>query len=117
MEKNKTYLLDECKRRLMAIRDTLDLIGGKWKISIIACLNTRSMRFGELVCEIKGISSKVLSEELKTLEMNHIISKKLINPRSKSVKYYITEHGRMLEPLTKSIANWGALHRSKVIGK
>ncbi|QES88347.1 winged helix-turn-helix transcriptional regulator [Rhizosphaericola mali] len=106
----------ECKKKLMAIHDTMDVISGKWKLSIIACLCYKPMRYSEILREIYGISGKVLSRELKDLEMNQLIKRKVLDIQPISVEYSITDYGATLQKMTEVIADWGIAHRQKIIG-
>ena len=65
----------ECKATLNAIADALYVIGGKWKLRIIVALREGNRRFNELHRVIDGISAKVLSAELKDLELNGFVSR------------------------------------------
>src|SRR5690554_970562 len=83
-----------CKHNIRAIHDTLDVIGGKWKISIISCLTFYPMRYSELLREVEGISGKMLSRELKELEMNQLIIREVLNTQPITVQYQLTEYGQ-----------------------
>ncbi|WP_313581199.1 helix-turn-helix domain-containing protein [Chishuiella sp.] len=111
------HIIKECGQTILAIHDTMDVLNGKWKVSIIACLCYKSMRYSELLREVKGISGKVLSRELKDLEMNLLIERKVLQSKPISVQYEITEYGASLKELTQVIANWGLNHRKKIINK
>src|SRR5690606_39285989 len=95
-----------CKHNIRAIHDALDVIGGKWKISIISCLTFYPMRYSELLREVKGISGKMLSRELKDLEMNQLISREVIDTHPITVRYKLTEYGETLKQLARTIADW-----------
>ncbi|UZR96670.1 winged helix-turn-helix transcriptional regulator [Chondrinema litorale] len=103
-----------CSKRILAIHDVMDIIGGKWKISIIACLCSRKMRYSELLHEVNGISGKMLSRDLKDLEMNQLITRKVVDTQPISVEYEISEYGSTLKQLTDEIANWGIEHRKRI---
>lgn len=105
-----------CKHNIRAIHDTLDVIGGKWKISIISCLTFQPMRYSELLREVEGISGKMLSRELKELEMNQLIIREVLNTQPITVQYQLTEYGETLKHLTLTIADWGSNHRKQIIG-
>ena len=109
--------IKECCQTILAIHDVMDLLNGKWKISIIACLCYKKMRYSELLREVKGISGKMLSKELKELEMNQLISRNVLNTQPVTVEYEITEYGATLKNLTNTIAKWGMNHRRRIIGK
>lgn len=105
-----------CKHNIRAIHDTLDVIGGKWKISIISCLTFYPMRYSELLREVEGISGKMLSRELKELEMNQLIIREVLNTQPITVQYQLTQYGETLKHLTLTIADWGLNHRKQIIG-
>lgn len=120
MEKTKELLeetkghLEECGQTILAIHDVMDLLNGKWKVSIIACLCYGKRRYSDLLREVKGISGKMLSRELKDLEMNQLITRKVLDTQPISVEYEITEYGYTLRELTKTIAEWGFMHRERI---
>lgn len=119
MDKKETTVIRThklCRSNIRAIHDAFDVIGGKWKISIVSCLTFQPMRYSELLREVEGISGKMLSRELKELELNQIITREVLCTHPITVRYQLTEYGHTLEPLTLTIANWGLNHRKKIIG-
>ncbi len=115
MDENNNNPVKECSYNILCIHDAMDVIGGRWKVSIIACLCFQPMRYSELLREIKGISGKMLSRELKDMEINQLISRTVIDTQPMSVVYDLTEYGKTLKDLTLTIANWGRNHRKKII--
>lgn len=109
--------IKECSQTILAIHDVMDLLNGKWKVSIIACLCYKKMRYSELLREVKGISGRMLSRELKELEMNQLITRMVLDSQPVTVEYEITEYGSTLKNLTGTIAEWGITHRKRIIGK
>lgn len=109
--------IKECSQTILAIHDVMDILNGKWKISIIACLCYKKMRYSELLREVKGISGRMLSRELKELEINQLITRNVLDTHPVTVEYEITEYGSTLKNLTKTIAEWGMKHRRRIIGK
>lgn len=107
--------IKDCSHKILAISDTMEILNGKWKMSIIACLCYKPMRYSELLKEVKGISGKVLSRELKDLEMNELIDRLVLNTAPVAVEYRITEYGTSLKQLTNTIADWGFIHRQRII--
>jgi DNA-binding HxlR family transcriptional regulator len=105
----------DCGQTILAISDTMEILNGKWKMSIVACLCYQPMRYSELLKKIKGISGKVLSRELKDLEMNQLINRKVLSTAPVAVEYQITEYGKSLKQLTTTIADWGTIHRQRII--
>ena len=107
--------LGSCERKIRAIDDTMDLLNGRWKISIIARLCDKPMRYSELLKNINGISGKMLSCELKNLEINHLITRGVSETKPLAVTYSISDYGITLKNLTDSIAEWGIIHREKIV--
>lgn len=105
--------LIECgKTGLIAIRDTMVLLSGKWKIQIIGCMMMYgTMRFMDLRRKVEGIAAKMLSKELQELEQNKLIRRNVINSRLVTVEYELTEHGLSLLKLITEIRAWGLAHR------
>lgn len=91
---------------------TLDLIGGKWKIPIVAQLQGGTKRFKDLVNGIEGITPRMLAKELKDLEANGLVSRKAYAEVPPRVEYSITESGRLLKPVVAEIKKWGNRHLS-----
>lgn len=108
-------LVKDCSQKILAISDTMEILNGKWKMSIIACLCYKPMRYSELLKEVKGISGKMLSRELKDLEINELINRKVLNTSPVAVEYQITDYGKSLKQLTNTIAEWGSIHRQRII--
>lgn len=105
----------ECSQTILAINDTMEILSGKWKVSIIACLCFHPMRYSELLKEVQGISGKMLSRELKELEINGLIERNVLATSPVAVEYKITEYGTSLKNLTQTIAEWGLNHRERII--
>ncbi len=105
----------ECRQHFKAINDTFGLLGGKWKVLIIANLASGRKRYLELQHCVEGIGTKMLSKELRELELNGLVSRTVMPTKPATVEYELTEYGRALRPLTDEIAAWGRQHREKVI--
>lgn len=105
----------ECGQAILAIHDVMDLLNGKWKVPIIACLCYEKMRYSDLLREVKGISGKMLSRDLKELELHQLITRNVLNTQPITVEYEITEYGSTLKHVTHVIAEWGIKHRKKIM--
>ena len=106
-----------CTASIKAIQDIMDVLGGKWKISIVTCVCFQPRRFSELLKLVEGISGKVLSRELKDLEMNKIVSRTVKDTQPVTVEYALTEYGATFKDLIQIMAEWGLKHRKAIIGK
>ncbi len=108
---------EDCKFKLMAVRDTLMVIQGKWRIPIIISLTYGNKRFGEIQRDIDNISPKMLSQELKELETNKIITRTLYDSMPVTVEYALTPLGLSMNKLLEEVLNWGIYFRKEVVGK
>ncbi len=105
---------ESCTRARMAIRDTLDVVGGKWKLVLISVLRNGNRRFNELARDA-GISPRILSKELHELEMNGLITRQVLNTRPVTVEYGITEYADTLNEVLNTMIEWGVMHRAKIM--
>ena len=103
------------KSQHQAVRDTLDVISGKWKLVILAALLQRPYRFQELSREI-GISPRVLSKELQEMEAHQLVSRTVCDTRPITVEYASTAHSRTLLSVVQAMSDWGYLHHEAVVG-
>ena len=106
----------ECKSAHRAVRDTLEVISGKWKLVILAALMEQKMRFRELSREI-NISPRILSKELQELEMNRLVTRTVCDTRPITVEYEATDYSRTLREVVQAMHAWGSLHHETIIGK
>ncbi|MDI9255849.1 winged helix-turn-helix transcriptional regulator [Flavobacterium sedimenticola] len=115
MEKLLTPLPKEkCVQKLNAVGDALYVIGGKWKLRIIIAMSEGNYRFNELQRTIEGISAKVLSNELKDLELNGFVKRTVHDETPVVVTYEPTEYTHTLKNVLNSLAEWGTMHREKL---
>lgn len=106
-----------CQFKLMASRDALEVIQGKWRIPIIISLTYGNKHFGEIYKDIENISSKMLSQELKALEMNKIIKRTVYDTIPLTIEYSLTQLGLSMTSMLEEILNWGVYFRKEVLGK
>ena len=108
---------EEYKKEMRAVQDSMDVLNGKWKISIISSIcyyNKR--RFSDILNDVAGISNKMLSKELKELEINQLIRRTVLDTQPITVQYELTEHGKTLQTIINNLTEWGMEHRKKIIG-
>ena len=106
-----------CEQELIAIRDSLEILGGKWKLRIMRHLNNHIdavNTFRKIQREVEGISAKMLSKELQDLETNLLLTRTVMNTRPITVSYAITEYGMSVFPVTETLVQWGLNHRQKI---
>ncbi len=107
-----------CQIRMQAISDSMSILSGKWKFHILGTLiEGCNLGFMDLLREIDGIGSKMLSKELKDLEMNRLINRKVMDTKPITVEYSITEYGKTLSPVIGALAKWGVDYRQSMYGK
>lgn len=90
------------------IQDTLYAVGGKWKLPILHCLSTGSLRFGDLKQRMPGITSRMLSKELKELELNGFIKR---DPRHAAIEYVVEDYCQSFGNIIQEMIRWGKQHR------
>jgi DNA-binding HxlR family transcriptional regulator len=112
-EINKEFT-EECNTILTAVSDALYVIGGKWKLMIIIAMARGNNRFSELQRQVKGISARVLSSELKDLELNGFIIKKVAVGYPVTIEYELLPYSQTLEELVGAMTKWGIQHREKI---
>jgi DNA-binding HxlR family transcriptional regulator len=103
------------KKDIMAIHDAMDILSGRWKISIISSLcyyNER--RFSAILNDLTGISNKQLSKELKELEQNKLVKRTVLDTQPVTVQYNLTEYGWTLQGIIHGLADWGIKHREVI---
>jgi DNA-binding HxlR family transcriptional regulator len=107
----------QCSQYVLPVRDTLDILSGKWKLPIIGALMMGKKRFKEMEREIPKITARMLSKELKELEMNQLVKRTVYDTIPVSVEYELTTYGASLKEVIMVLANWGTKHRSRILGK
>jgi len=98
--------LSECP-----VRATIDVIEGKWKPIVVHALKLGTLRFGQLRRLVPEATRKVLTEQLRELEEDQIISRKVLGQRWERVAYALTPYGRTLVPVLTLMAKWGKSHK------
>lgn len=91
----------------LGIEATLDVIGGKWKPIILCHLGHQSLRSGELKRKIPNVTQKVLTQQLRELEEDHIIKREIFNQVPPKVVYSLTEEGKSLRDVLITMSEWG----------
>ncbi len=108
----------QCSKNLDATEDALYVVGGKWTLRVIIALLSGHKRFNDLQRTLKGISARVLSGELKDLELNGLV-KRVVDPNQIPVvvEYLPTEYSDSLKQIISALADWGIRHKRKITGQ
>jgi DNA-binding HxlR family transcriptional regulator len=102
---------------LRSVRDALDVLGSKWKIPILLSLRDEPKRFNEIQRDLKGITAKTLSKELKELEMNRVISRSVAEDSPFGVTYSVTVYCKSLQKIVEGLKEWGDHHRALIFNR
>ena len=89
------------------VETTIDLLGSKWKLLILRELFKGTRRFGELSRGVPGISQKMLTQQLRQMENDNLIQRKVYAEVPPRVEYSLTETGRSLNPILDAMHTWG----------
>ena len=92
------------------IEVTLEVIGGKWKSVLVYHILQQPLRFSELKRLVPDITEKMLTQQLRELERNGVISRTVFAEVPPRVEYRITEHGSSLQPVLEAMCLWGRGH-------
>lgn len=117
MKKREDTVPDSCRRFILGIKDVQEIMSGKWKYRIVADLYyIGKMRFMDLKRSVYDISPKVLSDELKDLEMNRLVKRTVCDTKPITVEYELTELGRSFGTIIEAMGQWGVKYRELVFG-
>lgn len=105
----------KCIAILGPVRDALYVLNGKWKLPIIIAMVQGNTRFGDIRRAVNKIAAKVLSYELKELETNGFLVRKVLDTYPVAIEYELTDYSTTLGPVLMELYNWGSLHREKIM--
>lgn len=101
----------EIKPELCRVEDALGILVGKWKpIILLTLLKDGTKRFSDLKRSVPGITQKMLTNQLRELEQEYIITRKVYPVVPPKVEYSITEYGKSLQPILVAMHEWGTAH-------
>ncbi|MDM5236694.1 winged helix-turn-helix transcriptional regulator [Bacillus cereus] len=101
------------KKYNIPVEATLEVIGGKWKVVILCHLQKGTKRTSELKRLMPGITQKMLTQQLRELEVDGVIQRKIYNQVPPKVEYSLTDYGWSLESILDSLCTWGECHLEK----
>jgi len=102
------------KEEVQALQDTIYVVGGKWRLLIINSICNGNNRFREIERSIPGITTRMLSRELKDMEANHLIKRTVTPTTPVMVEYTETDYCMSFGGIILEMINWGKMHREKV---
>ncbi|MCC8410797.1 helix-turn-helix transcriptional regulator [Mucilaginibacter sp. UR6-1] len=113
LERNCARL--NCSEGVAGIRDALYVLNGKWKLPLIFTLSGGPMRFKDIQRSIGDITPKVLSKELKELELNEFIVRNIYSTTPVTVTYQLTPYSQSLDKVLLELKDWGTKHRQRIV--
>jgi len=96
------------------VATTVQLIGNKWKLLILRNLLARPWRFNEMLKSIPGISQKVLTDNLRSLEKDGIVTRTVYPEVPPRVEYALSELGESMRPIIAAMESWGRGYQEMV---
>ena len=96
------------------VQTTVQLIGSKWKLLIMRNLLARPWRFNELHKSLEGVSQKVLTDSLRSMEEDGIITRTVYPEVPPRVEYALSELGKSMQPIIQSMEAWGTAYKQKL---
>ena len=103
------------KEEVQALQDTIYVIGGKWKLPIINSLCNGNKRFRDIERSIPGITTRMLSRELKEMEANKLVKRTVTPNTPVMVEYTVTSYCRSFGDIILEMIKWGKQHRKKIM--
>ena len=108
---------EACNGTINAVKDALYAINGKWKLLVIVALSEGPRRFKEIERAIEGITPKVLSKELRELELNEFVERKVVDAIPVQITYELTPYSDSLKEIIYALKIWGTQHKIYILKK
>ncbi|HZY35804.1 MAG TPA: helix-turn-helix domain-containing protein [Mucilaginibacter sp.] len=115
MLRQEQHSAGACAASVMAVKDALYMLNGKWKLPLIVALSNGPMRFNDIQRALDGITPKILSKELRELELNEFIERKVLPTMPVTVTYELTPYSSSLDRVVSELRDWGLQHRERII--
>lgn len=96
------------------VATTVQIIGSKWKLLILRNLQSHPWRFNELKKSLEGVSQKVLTDSLRQLETDGIISRTVYPEVPPRVEYALTDLGESIKPILSAMEGWGKSYKDNI---
>ncbi|MDR6563595.1 MULTISPECIES: helix-turn-helix domain-containing protein [unclassified Arcicella] len=103
------------KEEIQALQDTIYVLGGKWRLPIINSICNGNNRYREIQRSIPNITTRMLSRELREMELNKLIKRTVSEDSTTSVKYESTDYCKSFGPIILEMIKWGKQHREYIM--
>lgn len=117
MTKKEERTHEKCMGMILPVADAIQILSGKWKLPILISLSFGNKRFSEIAKDIPKITDRMLSKELRELEMNQLIKRTVYDTVPVTVEYSKTDYGDSLDNVIHELYKWGTKHRKKIMSK
>jgi len=104
-----------CAAGVAGIRDALYVLNGKWKLPLIFTLTEGPKRFKDIQRSLGDITPKILSKELKELELNEFVVRTVYSTTPVTVIYELTPYSKSLKQVLHELRDWGINHRQRIV--
>jgi DNA-binding HxlR family transcriptional regulator len=108
---------ETCKSSIVAVKDALYVLNGKWKLPLIVALQDGPKRFKDIQRALVEITPKILSKELKELELNEFIERNVYTGTPVTITYSLTSYSESLGNVLDELRKWGMQHRRRIMKK
>jgi len=115
MMKDRQPSSEACLSSINAVKDALYVLSGKWKLPLIVSLINGPKRFNEIQRSLSEITPKVLSKELREMELNGFVERKVFDTFPVTVIYELTDYSDTLGPIIDALSIWGTQHRKRIV--
>jgi DNA-binding HxlR family transcriptional regulator len=109
------HTAESCNAKVTSVKDTLYVLSGKWKLPLIVALSDGPKRFNDIHRSLGEITPKILSKELRELELNEFVERKVFSTTPVVVTYELTPYSKSLETIIGALADWGVQHKQRII--
>lgn len=109
--------IETCNESINAVRDALYVLNGKWKLPLIVSLSEGPKRFRELQRHLNDITPQMLSKELRELEQNELITRRVFDTVPVSLIYELTDYSSYMDEIIEALRVFGMHHRQRIMGR
>jgi DNA-binding HxlR family transcriptional regulator len=106
---------EACNSAITGVRDALYVLNGKWKLPLIVALSNGPQRFKDIQRALGDITPKILSKELKDLELNEFVIRNVYSTTPVTVTYQLTPYSQSLDRVVQELKDWGVAHRKRIV--